>query len=109
MSRKERKINGGRRASIRGIDEGVSLFKRSLSGENNAWLTGLPRWHSGKESAQCRRHRTCGFNSWVGKIPGAGNGNPPQYSCLENSKDGGTWRATAHGVIKSQTQLSMRA
>ena len=43
MSRKEKKINGGRRASIRGIGEGVSLVKRSLSGENNSWLTGLPR------------------------------------------------------------------
>lgn len=43
MSRKERKINGGRRASIRGIGEGVSLVKRRLSGGNNSWLTGLPR------------------------------------------------------------------
>ena len=43
MSRKEKKINGGRRASIREIGEGVSLVKRSLSGENNSWLTGLPR------------------------------------------------------------------
>ena len=33
-------------------------------------LTGLPMWHSGKESAcQCRRHKTCRFNSWAGKIP----------------------------------------
>ena len=31
---------------------------------------GLPRWHSGKESAcQCRRHKRCGFNPWIGKIP----------------------------------------
>ena len=66
MSRKERKINGGRRASIRGIGEGVSLLKRSLSGENNVWLTGLPRWHSGKESAQCRD------TGDVGSIPGLG-------------------------------------
>ena len=33
--------------------------------------------------------------------PGEGNGNPLQYSCLENSMDGGTWRATLHGVAKS--------
>ena len=44
-----------------------------------------------------------------GRSPGEGNGKPLQYSCLENSKDGGAWRATAHGVIKSQTQLSMCA
>ena len=41
-----------------------------------------------------------------GRSPGEGNGNPLQYSCLENSMDRGTWRASAHGVAKSQTQLS---
>ena len=35
-----------------------------------------------------------------------GNGNPLQYSCLENSVDRGAWRATAHGVIKSWTGLN---
>ena len=35
--------------------------------------------------------------------PGEGNGNPPQYSCLENSMDRGAWQATAHGVTKSWT------
>ena len=34
------------------------------------------------------------------------NGNPFQYSCLENPMDGGAWYATIHGVAKSQTQLS---
>ena len=32
-----------------------------------------------------------------------GNGNPLQYSCLENSTDRGAWGATVHGVAKSQT------
>ena len=32
-----------------------------------------------------------------------GNGNPLQYSCLENFMDRGTWRAIVHGVAKSQT------
>ena len=82
------------------------LASSKEAGENNAWLTGLPRWHSGKESAQRRRHKRCGFNPWVGKIPGAGNGNPLQYSCLENSKDGGAWWATVHGVTKSWALLS---
>ena len=40
------------------------------------------------------------------KSPGEGNGNPLQYSCLENSMDRGAWRATFHGVTKSRTQLS---
>ena len=30
----------------------------------------------------------------LGKSPGEGNGSPPQYSCLENSMDGGAWQAT---------------
>ena len=37
---------------------------------------------------------------------GEGNGTPLQYSCLENSMDGGTWEAAVHGVAKSQTRLS---
>ena len=48
----------------------------------------------------------------LGVIPGLerslgdGNGNPLQYSCLENSMDRGAWQATVHEVTKSQTQLS---
>ena len=41
-----------------------------------------------------------------GRSPGEGNVNPLQYSCLENSMDGGAWWATVHGVAKSQTRLS---
>ena len=37
------------------------------------------------------------------KPPGEGNGYPPQYSCLENSMDRGTWGAMVHGVTKSRT------
>ena len=40
------------------------------------------------------------------RFPGEGNGNPLQYSCLENPMDRGTWWATVHGVAKSRTQLS---
>ena len=42
----------------------------------------------------------------LGRSSGEGNGNPLQYSCLENPMDGGAWWATVHGVAKSQTQLS---
>ena len=41
-----------------------------------------------------------------GRSPGEGNGNPFQYSCLENSMDGGAWWAILHGVAKSQTWLN---
>ena len=36
---------------------------------------------------------------------GEGNGNPLQYSCLENPRDGGAWWATVYGVAQSQTRL----
>ena len=55
-------------------------------------------------------------NAWgvsdVGSIPGlrrfprGGNGNPFQYSCLENRMERGAWWATVHGAAKSQAQLS---
>ena len=42
----------------------------------------------------------------LGRSPGEGNGNPLQYSCLENPMERGAWRATVHGVAKSWTRLS---
>ena len=36
-----------------------------------------------------------------GRSPGGGPDNPPQYSCLENPKDRGGWRAAVHGVTKT--------
>ena len=67
----------------------------------------LPRWLSGKQSA-CQGRRcqdACSIPGW-GRSPGGGNGNPLQYSCLENSIDRGAWWVTVLGVAKSQTQLS---
>ena len=45
-------------------------------------------------------------DSGLGRFPGVGNGNPLQYSCRENTKDRGTWWATAHRVTKSWTWLT---
>ena len=42
----------------------------------------------------------------LGRSPGEENGNPLQYSCLENSMDRGAWQAIVHGVERSQTRLS---
>ena len=41
-----------------------------------------------------------------GRSPGEGNGNPLQYSCLQDPMGGGAWWATVHGVAKSWTRLS---
>ena len=53
-----------------------------------------------KTHLQCRR---CEFHPWVTKIPWTRNGNLLQYSCLENSRDRGSWWATVHGVAKGWT------
>ena len=39
-------------------------------------------------------------------ISGEGNGTPLQYSCLENTMDGGAWKAAVNGVAEGRTQLS---
>ena len=45
----------------------------------------------------------------LGRSPGGGNGNPLQYSCLENPMDGGAYlQATVHRVTKSWTRLNAR-
>ena len=49
--------------------------------------------------------RDAGSVPGPGRSPGEGNGNPPQYSCLENPMDTGAWRASVHRVTKSQTRL----
>ena len=55
----------------------------------------------GKESACSARY--LGLIPGLGRSPGGGNGNPLQYSCLENPMDRGAWQFTAHGVAKSRT------
>ena len=63
-----------------------------------------PGGSNGKESAF--NARDSGSIPGLGRSPGKGNGNPPQYSCLENPMDKEGCKATAHGVTESQTQLS---
>ena len=58
--------------------------------------------HCGEPACQCRRPKRCGFDPWVGKIPG---GYPLQYSCLENPRDGRAWWAAVYGVAQSRTRL----
>ena len=63
----------------------------------------FPGDSDGKESA-CNLGDP-GFIPGLGRSPREGNGNPLQYSCLENPTDGGAWWATIHGVAKSRTRL----
>ena len=57
-----------------------------------------------ESACQCRLEPArLGSIPGSGRSPGAGNGNPLPYSCLENPVDRGAWRATVHGVAKSQT------
>ena len=67
-------------------------------------MEGFPSGSDGKES-------TCnvedlGSITGLGRSPGGEHGNPLQYSCLEDSMDREAWRATVHGVTKSQKWLS---
>ena len=64
----------------------------------------FPRGSDGKASAY--NEGDLGSNTGSGRSPGEENGNPLQYSCLENPMDREAWWATVHGVAKSWTQLS---
>jgi len=65
---------------------------------------GLPMWRNGKESAgNAEDTRDMSSIPGLRKSLGVGNGNPLQYSCLENPMGRGAWRATVQGVTKSQT------
>ena len=79
--------------------------------ENNSFIcivvrvvVGLPCGSDCKESAH-----NAGYPDLIpglGRSPGEGNGNPLQYSCLENPMGRGTWWATVHGVAQNWTRLS---
>ena len=75
------------------ITAGLALWKLGFPGGSevkaSAWNAGDP-----------------GSIPELGISPGEGNGNPLQYSCLENPMEGGAWWAAVHGVAKSQTRLS---
>ena len=62
---------------------------------------GFPSGSGGKESP-CNAGDT-GSITGSERFPGEGNGNPLQYSFLENSMDRGAWRAIVHGIAKRWT------
>ena len=77
-------------------------FLRSIL-RSNIWSTDFPGGSDGKASAY--NAGDLGSSPVLGRSPGEVNGNPLQYSCLENPMDRGAWWATVHGVTKSQTRL----
>ena len=59
-------------------------------------------YQSGKElTCNAGDLRDVGSISWAGRSPGGGNGNPLQYSCLDNPMDKGAWRVMVHGLKES--------
>ena len=67
---------------------------------------GLPWWLSGKEPI-CQAGDV-GSIPVSERSPGGGNGNPPRYSCLENTMDREAWWATVHEVTTQLRQLNTR-
>ena len=76
----------------------------------NVLKNGFPRWLSGKNKTKQKNPPAnagdTGFIPESGRSIEGGNGNPLQYSCLENSMDRGAWWATVQGIAKSWTRLS---
>ena len=77
---------------------------KTLAGSKGFTGVSVKESEAGKESA-CNAGATgdLGLTSGLARSLGGGNGNPLQYSWLENPMDRGAWWATAHRVTKSQT------
>ena len=81
------------------------VFSHIIKGKSLSKLRlGFPCGSDSKESA-CNMEDP-GSIAELGRAPGNGNGNPPQYSCLEISTARGAWRATVYGVAENRKQLS---
>ena len=71
------------------------------------WPSGFPGGTVVKNPpANAGEARDASLIPGLGRSPGVGNGNPLQYSCMENSMDRGACWATVHEVTKSGTQLT---
>ena len=81
-----------------------SKWEGNIKKRGYMYTWGFPVGSESKESAS--NVGSLGSIPGSGRSPGEGNGNPLQYSCLENPMDRGTWWATVHGVTKSWTGLS---
>ena len=80
----------------------LMILLLALSGDpffQPTFSLGFPHGSDGRESA-CNAG-DLGSIPELERSPGEGNGNPLQYSCLENPMDRGAWWATVHGVAKT--------
>ena len=93
-------------AAVYGVSQSRTRLKRlsRSSSMSHSNFGGFPDDSDDKESA-CNTGDQGSIPGW-GRFPGEGNGNPLQYSCLENSMDRGVRGIIVQGVPKSQTRLS---
>ena len=82
------------------------MFKETLHDDTNTLLEFLGFTGGSEAKASACNVGDLGSIPGSGRSTGEGNGNPLQYSYLENPMDGGAWWATVHRVAKSWTQLS---
>ena len=85
----------------------VHLLEKAMAPHSSTLAWKIP-WTEEPGGLQSMRSLSVGHD-WATSLSllriGEGNGNPLQYSCLENPKDGGDWWATVHRLAKSRTQL----
>ena len=85
----------------------VSLYFSQLIFDSKSSISlGFPHNSVGKSSA-CNAG-DLGLIPGLGRSPGEGNGNPLQYSCLENSMDRGSWQATVHRIARGGHNLTTK-
>ena len=82
----------------------ASMKEATIKRRGHSYTRGFPAGSEVKASA-CNAG-DLGSIPGSGRSPGEENGNPLQYSCLENPMDGGAWWATVHRVAKSWTRLN---
>ena len=67
------------------------------------WAAQVESIFSKESTCNAGDARDAGSIPELGQFPGGGNGNPPQYSCLENPMNSGAWWVTVYGIAKSWT------
>ena len=90
-----------------GQSTGVSALASFLPKKSQGWSSEWTGWISLQSKGLSRvfSNTTVQKHQFFGAFTWEGNGNPHQYSCLENPRDGEAWWATVYGVAQSQTRL----